>query len=55
LESVDEGSEHSAKNIYTEYTDPKRTEWITKILPVLAKTKLAVLVKACENGCLVGK
>jgi hypothetical protein len=47
LESVDEGLEHSAKNVYDEYTDPQRTEWITKIQPVLTKTKLAVLVKAC--------
>jgi len=47
LEAVDEGLEHSEKNVYTEYVDPKRTEWITKIHPVLTKTKLAVLVKAC--------
>jgi len=47
LESVDEGLEQSAKNVYTEYSDPKRTEWITKIQPALNKVKLAVLVKAC--------
>jgi len=47
LESVDEGLEHSASNVYTEYADPKRTEWITKIQPALKKPKLEVLVKAC--------
>jgi|SRR5215467_4384745 len=34
-------------NVYTEYTDPKRTKWITKIQPTLRKAKLAVLIKAC--------
>jgi len=47
LENVDEGLEHSEKNVYTEYADPKRSEWITKIHPALKKAKLAVLVKAC--------
>jgi hypothetical protein len=47
LESVDEGLIHSEQNVYTEYADPKRTEWITKIQPALKKPKLEVLVKAC--------
>ena len=47
LENVDEGLEHCERNVYTEYSDPKRTEWITKIQPALKKVKLAVLVKAC--------
>ena len=47
LESVDEGLEHSERNVYTEYSDPKRTEWITKIQPALKKPKLEVLVEAC--------
>jgi len=47
LESVDEGMVHSEKNINTEYSDPKRTEWITKIQPALKKPKLEVLVEAC--------
>jgi hypothetical protein len=49
LESVDEGIVHSEHNIYTEYADPRRSEWITKIQPALKKTKLRILVKACEN------
>ena len=39
--------EHSEENVYTEYSDPKRTEWITKIQPALKKPKLEVLVEAC--------
>ncbi len=38
---------HSEQNVYTEYADPKRTEWITKIQPALKKPKLEVLVEAC--------
>jgi hypothetical protein len=49
LESVEEGTAHSEVNVYTEYVDPKRTEWIAKIQPVLKKPPLHVLVKACEK------
>jgi hypothetical protein len=49
LESVDEGMEHSERNVYTEYSDPKRTEWITKIQPALKKPKLEVLMEECGN------
>jgi len=49
LESVEEGTTHSEANIYTEYVDPKRTEWITKIQPALKKLPLSVLVKECGN------
>ena len=38
---------HSEKYINTEYSDPKRTEWITKVQPALKKPKLEVLVEAC--------
>ena len=44
---MEEGTAHSEVNVYTEYTDPKRTEWITKIQPELKKPKLEVLVEAC--------
>jgi hypothetical protein len=47
LENVDGGLVHSEQNVYTEYADPKRSEWITKIQPALKKVKLTVLVKAC--------
>ena len=47
LGSVDESMIHSEQNVYTEYADPKRTEWITKIQSALKKAKLEVLVEAC--------
>ena len=47
LDSVDEGMVRSEQNVYTEYADPKQTEWITKIQPALKKPKLEVLVEAC--------
>ena len=47
LESVDEGMVHSEQNVYTDYADPRRTEWIVKIQPVLKNARLDVLVKAC--------
>jgi len=47
LESVDEGIVHSKHNVYTDYADPKRTEWIVKIQPALSNARLDVLVKAC--------
>jgi hypothetical protein len=47
LEDVDAGLLHSEKNTYTEYVDPKRDEWTTKIQPALKKASLSVLVKEC--------
>jgi hypothetical protein len=47
LKRVDEGMVHSEQNVYTDYADPRRTEWIVKIQPALRKSKLEVLVKAC--------
>lgn len=47
LENVESGLEHSEKNVYTEYVDPNRDEWSTKILPALKKIPLKMLVKAC--------
>ena len=37
LESVDEGMVHSEQNVYTDYADPSRTEWIVKIQPALKR------------------
>jgi hypothetical protein len=47
LENVDEGMIHSEQNVYTEYANPKRTEWIAKIQPALKKPKLEVLLPSC--------
>jgi hypothetical protein len=41
---------HSDQNIYTEYADPKRSEWITKIQPALKKASLTVVVGECEKS-----
>jgi hypothetical protein len=49
LEAVDEGLEHSQKNVYTEYVDLKRDEWSTKILPALQKVPLKTLVTVCKG------
>jgi hypothetical protein len=46
LEDVDAGLEHSERNVYTEYSDPRRDEWQTKILPALRKMSLGFLVEA---------
>jgi hypothetical protein len=50
LESVDEGMVHSKQNVYTEYADPRRTEWFVKIQPALKKAKLKSLVRLCKNN-----
>jgi hypothetical protein len=49
LENVDGGMVHSEQNVYTDYADPRRTEWIVKIQPALKRAKLKALVKACGN------
>lgn len=43
LEEVEAGLEHSEQNLYTEYPDPKRDEWETKIVPALQKITLRKL------------
>ncbi len=37
LEEVEAGLVHTEENVYTEYPDPKRSIWHTKILPALKK------------------
>lgn len=43
LEEVEAGLIRSAENVYTEYPDPKRDEWETKIRPALKKVSLSSL------------
>ena len=45
IEDVESGLVHSETDIYTEYVDPKRDEWETKIRPALKKVSLSKLVK----------
>ena len=49
LENVEEGIEHFEQNVYTEYADPKRSEWTKKIQPALKNLKLKELAVACEG------
>jgi hypothetical protein len=45
LEEVESGIIHSTQEVYTEYLDPRRDEWQTKILPALKKLPVAALMK----------
>jgi hypothetical protein len=49
LEEVEAGLEHSQQNVYTEYPDPKRDEWETKIRPALQAAGLADLIRLCKG------
>ncbi len=49
LENVESGLEHDARNVYTEYVDPRRDEWTTRILPALKTVPLKLLVKKCRG------
>jgi hypothetical protein len=44
LEEVESGTIHSAQNVYTEYPDPRRDEWQTKIVPALKKLPIAAVM-----------
>lgn len=45
LEDVESGLIHSEQNVYTEYPDPRRDEWQTKMVPALKNVPLPRLVK----------
>lgn len=45
LEEVESGLIHSPQNVYTEYPDPQRDEWQTKIIPALRNIPLQRLEK----------
>lgn len=45
LEEVEAGLEHSQQDVYTEYPDPKRDEWETKIRPALQAAELADVIQ----------
>ena len=45
LEEIEAGVIHSPESVYTEYPDPRREEWQTKILPVLKKIPVAALMR----------
>jgi hypothetical protein len=43
LEDVESGLIHSEPTVYTEYPDPRRDDWETKIRPLLKQVRLSVL------------
>ena len=45
LEEMEAGIIHSPESVYTEYPDPRRDEWQTKILPILQKIPIAALMR----------
>jgi hypothetical protein len=45
LEEIESGTIHSAQNVYTEYPDPRRDEWQTKIMPALKKLPVAAVMQ----------
>jgi hypothetical protein len=49
LEEVEAGLIHSSENVYTEYPDPRRDEWQTKILPAVQRVPLANLARQAKE------
>jgi hypothetical protein len=47
LEDVDAGVIHSEQRVYTEYPDPRRSEWQTKVLSALKRVPLPDILKHC--------
>ncbi|HKW16420.1 MAG TPA: hypothetical protein VJO35_02810 [Terriglobales bacterium] len=45
LEEVEAGIIHLAQSVYTDYPDPRREEWQTKVLPALRKFPVRVLAR----------
>jgi hypothetical protein len=50
LEEIESGTIHSAQSVYTEYPDPRREEWQTKVLPALRKLPVRVLVRLTNKS-----
>jgi len=50
LEEIESGLIHSAQSVYTEYPDPRREEWETKILPALRKLPVRVLIRLTNKS-----
>jgi hypothetical protein len=49
LQEVESGVEQADQNVYTEYVDPRRDEWATKILPALKKARLILVETECKK------
>jgi hypothetical protein len=49
LDEMEAGVIHSPESVYTEYPDPRREEWQTRILPVLNKIPIAALMRLAAD------
>lgn len=45
LEEVEEGSVPDVGDVFTEYPDPRRDEWATKILPILRRAPVSTIMR----------
>ncbi len=45
LEEMEAGVIHSPDSVYTEYPDPNRDEWQTRILPILKNIPIPALIR----------
>jgi len=50
VEEAEAGTIHSAQAVYTEYPDPRRNEWETKVLPALRRFPIRVLVRLTNKS-----
>jgi hypothetical protein len=50
VEEIEAGTIHSAQVVYTEYPDPRREEWQTKILPSLRRVPVRVLARLTNKS-----
>jgi hypothetical protein len=50
LEDVDAGTIHLAESVYTEYPDPRRNQWQSRLLPALKKIPVASLIKLSRKS-----
>jgi hypothetical protein len=49
IEEVESGLVHSEVSVYTQYHDPRRDEWETKVRPQLKRIPLKRLVEQCRS------
>jgi hypothetical protein len=50
FEEIESATIHSAQSVYTEYPDPRRDEWQTKVLPALRKLPVRVLIRLTNRS-----
>lgn len=50
LEEIESGTIHSAQTVYTEYPNPRREEWESKVLPALRKFPVRVLARLSNKS-----